>query len=91
MAILIESHAVEFGRRQVIELCCKYCGVSYADICYVKSFDKNFWRVDESSMNWEAIYLVVEGLVICECSIQLGKKIENNILLFSKRDCKLMH
>lgn len=87
----MESTVVEFREYRIIELCCKHCGVSYASINDVKSFNRKFWKIYENYMNWDVQYIVVNNIIVCECMENIGKKIDDGILLLEKSSCKLMY
>lgn len=91
MVKLMESTVVEFEKLKQIELCCKHCGVTYAGISDVKSFSKFFWKISDNYMNWDVQYIVVNGIIVCECMNNIGKRIDGGILLLEKDSCKLMY
>lgn len=83
MVQLIEEEQREFRNFRIIRINCKKCGQEITDFINVKSIGK-FWIMNEDNINWDTVYSIKEGNIICHCEEKLGVDREGTYHLYKK-------
>lgn len=81
MVRLIKTVTREYAKVEKIKLCCKSCGQTYADLVDVKS-QGIFWEINESNIDWDVEYTLVENDIFCKCYQKIGKFADGVLFLY---------